>query len=223
MSIEERKKREREKRKNEILTAAHQVFSAKGLKYSRVEEIASRAELSPSTLYLYFKSKEDIYTVLSINLLKHITMGIHKLLKQDISAREKLEGVYSVFLNTYYYDKKMLTNLLRLQSEPSLNYISETTLLEFKQQMSRAYNAIIHIINEGIESGFLMDVCPAHMADMLWMSYTGVVLWKNSTPVSKGADNRVCTCLETAFHIIIQTYKREESHIRSDEPVCNPA
>ena len=60
MGISERKEREREQRRNDIIDAAESIFFFQGVANSTMEDIAEKAELSKGTLYLYFKSKEDI-------------------------------------------------------------------------------------------------------------------------------------------------------------------
>ena len=54
MGIQERKERERERRRQQIMVAAKRVFSVKGFGKTTMEDIAKDAELSPGTLYLYF-------------------------------------------------------------------------------------------------------------------------------------------------------------------------
>jgi TetR/AcrR family transcriptional regulator len=61
MGITERKEREKEHRKEEIIDAAQKVFFEKGLLLTTMDEIAEIAELSKGTLYLYYKSKENLY------------------------------------------------------------------------------------------------------------------------------------------------------------------
>ena len=56
MGIKERKKREREMRRQQIMVAAKRVFTQKGYEKSTMEDIAREAELSPGTLYLYFEN-----------------------------------------------------------------------------------------------------------------------------------------------------------------------
>ena len=64
MGIQERKKRERERRRQQIMVAAKNVFAQKGFNKATMEDIAKEAELSPGTLYLYFKNKEELYKAL---------------------------------------------------------------------------------------------------------------------------------------------------------------
>jgi len=61
MGINERREREKEVRRDAILDAAENIFFSKGVDSSSMDEIASRAELSKGTLYLYFKNKDELY------------------------------------------------------------------------------------------------------------------------------------------------------------------
>jgi AcrR family transcriptional regulator len=60
MGVEERKKRDRERMRNRILSAAMKVFSEGGYQHVSMRRIASKIEYSPGTLYRYFRNKEDI-------------------------------------------------------------------------------------------------------------------------------------------------------------------
>jgi AcrR family transcriptional regulator len=48
-------------RRDQILTAAHAVFAGRGFRQATVGDIADAAGIAKGTLYLYFKSKDDIY------------------------------------------------------------------------------------------------------------------------------------------------------------------
>lgn len=54
MGIQERKEREKERRRQQIMVAAKRVFSEKGFSNATMDDIAQEAKLSPETLYLYF-------------------------------------------------------------------------------------------------------------------------------------------------------------------------
>lgn len=53
--------RRAEERPREICTAALEVFSEKGFAAAKLDDIACRAGVSKGTLYLYFKSKEELF------------------------------------------------------------------------------------------------------------------------------------------------------------------
>jgi AcrR family transcriptional regulator len=54
-------RRRPQKRPEEILDAAMRVFSRRGLHKTNLEEVAREAGISKGTIYLYFKSKEDLF------------------------------------------------------------------------------------------------------------------------------------------------------------------
>jgi AcrR family transcriptional regulator len=56
------RRRRKYARPRELLTAALSLFIEKGFDATRTEEIAERAGVSKGTLYLYFQSKEDLFT-----------------------------------------------------------------------------------------------------------------------------------------------------------------
>ncbi|RLC22759.1 MAG: TetR/AcrR family transcriptional regulator, partial [Deltaproteobacteria bacterium] len=66
MGIQERKEREKGRRRQQIMIAAKRVFSLKGFNKATMEDIANEAELSPGTLYLYFKNKDELCASLSL-------------------------------------------------------------------------------------------------------------------------------------------------------------
>ena len=47
-------------RRDQILDAAHGVFASRGFKEATVGHIADAAGIAKGTLYLYFKSKDEI-------------------------------------------------------------------------------------------------------------------------------------------------------------------
>ncbi len=63
-------------RRHEILTAAIKVFGKQGYNDTSVDDIAAAAKIAKGTLYLYFKSKEDIYVTAvhqAVTELQHIS------------------------------------------------------------------------------------------------------------------------------------------------------
>lgn len=61
MTIAERKEREKEQRRSDILSAAEKLFFDRGYDGVTMDDIAKAVELNKATLYLYFKDKESLY------------------------------------------------------------------------------------------------------------------------------------------------------------------
>lgn len=208
MGIYERKQREKEQRKSEILDAARKVFSEKGLHTATMEKIASEAELSPGTLYLYFKNKEELHTSLSIEILKRLVKQVHKVVKLNISVEEKIEKFMDVFIEIYDYDSNILINLFHLQSGETLMNLSDDVLKEIKKYSTQSHRAIVDVIRQGIEQGIFIDEHPVALADILWASYAGIVLWVDSKRLLNNKKDFVKSTLRTAFSIIGKGIKK---------------
>jgi AcrR family transcriptional regulator len=71
-------------RKSELLNAARAVFGKKGFHDASIEEIAEMAEVAKGTVYLYYKSKNDLY-------LEALRFGIGSLVK-ELKARADNSG-----------------------------------------------------------------------------------------------------------------------------------
>ncbi len=208
MGIYERKQREKEQRKSEILEAARNVFSKKGFNSATMEEIASQAELSPGTLYLYFKNKEELHTSLSIEILKHLVKEIQKAVELDITIEEKVERFMEVFIEMYDYDSNILINLFHLQSGETLKNLSEEVLEQITTYSTLSHRAIVDVIRQGIEQGIFIDEHPVALADILWASYSGIVLWVGSKRLLDDNKDFVKSTLRTAFQILHRGLKK---------------
>jgi AcrR family transcriptional regulator len=208
MGIHERKQREKQRRRKDIINAARKIFSVKGFNSATMEEIATEAELSPGTLYLYFKNKEELHTSLSIDILKYLSTQIHKVVGLDIDVEKKLERFRDVFIDVYDYDASILINLFHLQSGETLHNLSEEMMQQLMETSAHAHGAIIQVIREGIEKGIFIDEHPVAMADVLWGAYAGVVLWVDSKKKLDDQKDFVKPTLVTAFKIIIQGLKK---------------
>jgi AcrR family transcriptional regulator len=62
MGISERKKRERERIRKSIVKAAKELFYEEGFHHVSMRKIAQKIEYSPTTIYHYFKNKEEVLT-----------------------------------------------------------------------------------------------------------------------------------------------------------------
>ena len=79
-----------EERKEQITEAATKVFAEQGFDKARMDDIATEANLSKGTLYLYFKSKDAIIKDLLERLFEREIAGLRVLVDAPYPASEKL-------------------------------------------------------------------------------------------------------------------------------------
>ena len=194
--------KQKEQRKKEIITAARNVFSTKGFNAATMEEIAFEAQLSPGALYLYFKSKEDLHTLLSIEILKHLADKIREVDNKNFSVETKIEKFCEVFIEIYDYDSNILINLFHLQSGETLKNLSTEVLQCLNENSILAHGAVTDVMKKGTEQGVFIDEHPTALADILWATYAGVILWVNSKRLLNNQKDFIKPTLNTAFKII---------------------
>ncbi len=104
MSIAERKEREKEQRRNDILSAAEKLFFARGYDSVTMDDIAKAVELNKATIYLYFKDKESLYFTVVLRGITILYAMVRESEGKAESGSEKLWEIgraYSSFAKGY--------------------------------------------------------------------------------------------------------------------------
>lgn len=101
MSIEERKQKEKLQRYNAILHAAEKILKENGLSSLNIESVAKETELAKGTLYLYFKSKEELIGALSVKSRVLLLNHFEQATKNVQNPIEKLKAIAHASFNFY--------------------------------------------------------------------------------------------------------------------------
>ena len=210
MGIQERKERERERRRQQIIVAAKKVFSEKGFNKATMDDIAGEAELSPGTLYLYFKNKEELYASLSLRILEYLHIRVeHVLNLQGAGSEQKLDEMIEAMYDVYEFDPLVIINMFHLQSSETLKNLSPELLEEIKALSRKSIGGISRMFAEGIKEGIFIDRHPVALSDVFWAMFSGVVLWTNSKRVIDSDKDFLTKTLDLAFKILKQGVMRK--------------
>jgi AcrR family transcriptional regulator len=202
MGIQERKQREKERRKQQIMVAAKRVFVKNGYDRTTMESIAKEAELSAGTLYLYFKSKSELWATLSVRVLQYLLMRLDHLLNhQEPDDKSNISELKAVLLDAYEFDPMIFRNLFNLQTSESLLDLSPELIEEIESLGQQSLNKIASIFQQGINRGIFVNRHPKAMADIVWSMFSGVVLWEGSKKSGEQGEEHLQSTMETAFDI----------------------
>jgi AcrR family transcriptional regulator len=162
-----------EERKSQILSAAEQVFTRKGLDLARMDDIAEETGLSKGTLYLYFKSKDDLI----IAILDRIFQSAFKKLEagkdQPLSATEAIDQ----FTEEAIRDYKQMLRLMPVAYEfLAMAFRNKTVQQALKLYYRRYMDVLVPIIQHGIDSGEFRQVDARETAIAAGAIYEGTVL-----------------------------------------------
>ncbi len=170
-----------EKRKEEISRKALSVFVEKGYYNTSLADISERCGIGRTTLYRYFKNKDEIFqfTIASIN--KIIKADLQSVLEdENISFIEKIKVLIEKLFKEYK-NSGMLTALIdyRLVARREKNnYI----LKKIQESMQGINNALKQLLSEGIRSKEIKPVDKEKMTITLYALLESLVL---NIPIDK--------------------------------------
>jgi AcrR family transcriptional regulator len=210
MGIQERKEREKERRRQQIMVAAKRVFSEKGFNKATMEDIAQEAELSPGTLYLYFKNKEELYASLSLRILQYLLIRVEHVNDEKASGpMEKLDALTEAMYDVYEFDPLIIINMFHLQSSETLKNLSPELMAEIKELSRKSLSSISKIFQEGVEQGLFIDRHPVALSDTFWSLFSGIVLWLTSKKIIDEQKDYLKQTLDIAFEIFRRGLKKD--------------
>lgn len=131
-----------------ILRSAVHVFADKGYFNSKVADIAGKANIADGTVYLYFKSKEEIlHSIFDRAMSEFISFG-KKEIEGLISADQKLLRIAELHLEKLGADRE-LAIVFQVQLRGSIKFMREFSAAGFAE-----YLDLIHqTIKEGQKQG----------------------------------------------------------------------
>lgn len=209
MGIKERKQREKERRRQQIAVAAKRVFADKGFSRTTMEDIANEAELSPGTLYLYFKNKDELYASLSLQILHYLIIRLEDVRKKEnLDIDQKIIALKEALYDVYQFDPLILINIFHLQSSETLSNLSPRLLSNIKELSRKAVRMLAEMFKKGIDEGIFIDRHPIAMADVVMSLFSGIVLCEESKKVFDEKKDYLTQTLDIAFEIFADGIKQ---------------
>lgn len=163
----ERKEREFNTRRAEILLQAEKIFALKGYHEVTMAEIAGASGFSTGSLYQFFAGKEDLYTTMVCEKLDLMHAEVRKETNAAINIIDKIETLIHAHLQFIEKNKDFCS--LFIGGE---NAALSKTLASFRQKLIDDYfkhiTFIENLLQEGIENGLLRALSPHDMAQALF-------------------------------------------------------
>jgi AcrR family transcriptional regulator len=105
-------------RRQEILAAAIKVFGKKGFAATCVEDVAVAAKIAKGTVYLYFKSKEDIYATAVQVAIDRLQVLTAERVAGTAGIRDQLSAAIALRMDFWDEQRDLYRLLLTIGSEP---------------------------------------------------------------------------------------------------------
>lgn len=162
----ERKEREFNLRRAEILEQAQRIFASKGFHNTSVAEIAGASGFAVGTLYQFFESKEQLYISMVTEKLNMMYSGVRESIGKETDIVKKIEVMVVSQFNFVENNTEFCSLFIR---GDHLSLSAEG--IELRERLKTDYAAQIalteEVMREGIQAGLLKKMDPSMMAAAL--------------------------------------------------------
>lgn len=157
------------------MKTAAEVFLEKGFAEVTINQIAEKAELSVGTIYLYFKSKEELYTSLIFEAIGKFTHRIEGIKAKNIDPSLKFRRAWDYFYAfkeefPFYYKI-----LLFLHDKEFTRWISQEVVDEINKKSGINFILLSKMVQECMDKGIYKNTNPTDVVDILWSTFMGIV------------------------------------------------
>ncbi len=186
MAQDVRKQQERQARRRRIQRAAREVFAENGYAKTSIERVARQASLSVGAIYLYFRSKEDLYTSLLEETLEAIDTELTGIRDRgNLHTAERLGAAWSHLCQWAVSDVEG-TRILRLLSTPNVRkQLSDEVAEAMSKGVTTIRDHLTGFVSAGVDGGVYHSTNAQETADLLWSVFLGL-LQTNDTRINLG-------------------------------------
>lgn len=171
-----RYQRRKEERPQEITEAAFQAFAEKGYAATRVEEVAQRAGVSKGLLYLYFKTKEELFkAVIKSVVIRRVDALVAALENTELSSEDFLRGPLLEFMKSV--PGSPVAVVIRLMVSEGHRH-PDLVDYYWENVVSKGLAAISRFIDRGVQRGEFRATAVSELPQLLLAPVMLAVIWR---------------------------------------------
>lgn len=132
----------------EIVGIARKVFARHGYRKATMDEIARSAMMGKSSLYYYYKSKEEIFEAVVVREAQELKKKLEKVIHSDKKPMERLKDYFMFRL----YHVKTVSNFYTVLNEDAFEQMKFVQRIRSKFE-EEEYKMVYAILDRGIKEG----------------------------------------------------------------------
>jgi len=146
-------------KRDRILSAAERIFARHGFFAAKVSDVAKEAGVADGTIYLYFKSKDDLLISLFERRMQQVNETLKGAVAKYKSPREQLRAFTQAYLQLVA-DEPAAAEVLTIELRQSSKFMKEYENPQFADFL----RMLGGIIAAAQDKGELTSVIPPHVA-----------------------------------------------------------
>ncbi len=170
-----RYQRRKQDRPQEITAAAFAAFAEKGFTATKVEEVARRAGVSKGLLYLYFKTKEELFkAVIRSVVAPRIDELTRTLDRSDLGAEAFIRGPLLAFMQRLPGSRASIVIRLMISEAPR-----HPDLVDYywDKVASRGLAALRQVLERGVDSGEFRESAVTELPQLFVAPVMMSIVW----------------------------------------------
>lgn len=115
-----------------IMSASVQLINTFGFDGISISKIAKKANVSPATIYIYFKNKDDLFSKLYIDIRQKMSRGALQGLQDKMTVEETFK---SIWYNSFTYNLNHPEHLVfreQFEQTSMMKHIEENTFESYR-------------------------------------------------------------------------------------------
>ena len=168
--------------RREIIDVSKELLLKEGFAKLSMRKIANRAGVTATSIYLYFKNKDELLLALVEESIERLTSALKEAIDPDADPVRQLENLTRAYVDYALENPQEYEIIYMVRPGEMPKYPREKF-----QQVRDIYEMIASIIRSGIEKHLLDVDDPMISAYTIWAQLHGVV----SVVLSKRLDTRI--------------------------------
>jgi len=161
-------------RREAILNAALDEFSARGFAAARLDDVARRAGVAKGTIYLYFADKEALFQELVRFQLNPIVDAFESALASDVPLRTLLDQAIEIFETQIYGTHRKLVMRLIISEGPRFPTLAE---FYYREVLARILGAMRARLVRALDRGEIADDTLIRFPQLIGAASVVAIVW----------------------------------------------
>jgi AcrR family transcriptional regulator len=161
-------------RREAILAAALDEFSAQGFAAARLDDVARRADVAKGTIYLHFRDKEALFQELIRSVLSPLVGTLETVTQADAPFAAVAERIVDVFVREVYGTRRKDVIRLIITEGPRFPKLAE---FYYREVLSRVIRAVRGLVRHAIDRGELENDAILRFPQLLVAPGLVAIIW----------------------------------------------
>ena len=160
-------------KKEQILTAAGECFAKFGYKKTTLGDIGKKVGFDKTSIYHYFKSKEEIFTTLVLEEFQEFIAKLHEKIEEDMICEKKILVYFEEKLHFWMKKAILLPQITEIETE-KLQHLMSCGLETFYKIEQGEKSFVANLLKECIKNDHIRDCDVDKMSDFMFVLADGI-------------------------------------------------